>query len=66
MHRNRAVVRDVLFIRENERAILIETLDGDELWLPKSQIEEDDWDMYDEGDEICVSLPEWLADENAL
>lgn len=34
-------------------------------WLPKSQIEVDPQD-YDVGDEVTVTLPEWLAQDKGL
>ena len=54
---------DVTFIRETDMAILVE-VEGDEFWLPKSQI---DWlGCAEEGDEIEVRVPEWLAEEKEL
>lgn len=51
-------------IRETDAAFLIE-IDGDEIWLPKSQIA--DVDDYNAGIEDCVmSITEWIAMEKGL
>lgn len=43
--------------RSTEKALLVD-VDGDEYWLPRSQI-------VDEGDGI-VAIPQWLADKEGL
>jgi len=54
---------DMEFIRETDMAILT-LFEGTEYWLPKSQI---DWiGAAEEGDEIEVSIPEWLAEDKEL
>ena len=42
--------------------------DGDIIWLPKSQIEynEIDMDATEEGDEVEIEIPEWLAKAKGL
>ena len=52
--------------RRTEKAILIETEDGeDDLWIPKSQIEE--WDEEIPNKEIdSIVIPLWLAIEKGL
>ena len=40
-------------------------IDGDQVWLPKSQIEMSD-DCPEEGDLIEVDVPDWLAEEKGL
>ena len=55
------------FHHETDRAILVSE-DGDResgVWLPKSQIEYDE-DSYEDGDEISVTIPEWLAKRSYL
>ena len=54
------------FKRHTELAVLVS--DGDEsYWIPKSQIEEEiDWDSLGEGNEIGVTIPEWLAEQKGL
>jgi len=42
-----------------DKAILLE-VDGEETWLPKSQIPDQDWDhLFDE--KVTVEVPFWLA-----
>jgi hypothetical protein len=56
-------VEDLEFLHETDSAILVEC-DGEEVWLPLSQIE---WDGDAErGDTITVSMPEWLAEDKGL
>lgn len=46
------------------KAMLVE-IDGDELWLPLSQISEPE--SFEEGDtEITVSVSEWIAAQKGL
>lgn len=49
-------------IIETDLAIMINAEGGDEIWLPKSQLE--DWP--DVGDEGEILLPRWLAEEKEL
>lgn len=52
-------------IRETEKAFLVRLEDGDEHWLPKSQIA--DADDYREGDEdVELSVTEYIAREKGL
>lgn len=48
-------------VQETEDAILL-VIDGDEYWLPKSQIDYDG----ERGDVVTVSVPDWLASEKGL
>ncbi len=49
-------------VQETEDAILL-VCDGDDVWLPKSQIEY----VGERGDmNVEVTLPDWLADDNGL
>jgi len=51
-------------IRETDKAFLVE-IDGEEHWLPKSQVA--DADDYDAGDEGCtMSITEFIANEKGL
>ena len=43
------------------KAVLLES-DGVEGWIPLSLIKEGP-DIYDEGDEVDVVIPEWKAEE---
>lgn len=58
----------VEFVRHTDKAILVR-YDASEVWLPKSQIEDEeefDWDAFDEDDDIDIIIPEWLAEEKGL
>ncbi len=51
-------------IRETEKAFLVR-IDGDEVWLPKSQLS--DADDYEQGDTDCtMSISEFIAKEKGL
>ena len=54
---------DVSLIRESEKALLV-SIGGEEVWIPKSQIE--DTDVKEPGDEGFIEIPEWLAQEKEL
>lgn len=49
----------VELVQETDQAYLIETTDGAQVWLPKSQCELDESDM-------SVQVPEWLAYNEGL
>jgi len=63
MAKNDMIAVSVLFVRETDAAILVDDA-GNEVWLPKSQIEFPDDAKLD--DVIDVSLPEWLAEDKEL
>ena len=49
-----------------EKAMLVE-IDGEEVWLPLSQISPEDRDQYQEGDEdVSMCITEWIAKEKGL
>jgi hypothetical protein len=48
-------------LRETEKALLVR-IDGDEVWLPKSQL----IDYEDETDVTYIVMPRWLADAKEL
>lgn len=50
-----------IFLQETEDAILLE-VDGDDIWLPKSQIEYDG----ERGDYMEVEVPDWLCEQKGL
>jgi hypothetical protein len=51
-------------VRATDKALLLR-IDGEEYWIPLSQIAGPD--DYDEGDEDCtVSVTEWIAREKGL
>ena len=59
-------VEDLTFVRSTDAAILVEDPDGDEVWLPKSQIEWPEEALAERGDTITVTMPEWLAEKKGL
>ena len=48
-------------LNETDLAILLDS-DGEEVWIPKSQIK----DEYEEDGLLCLEIPEWLAIEKGL
>lgn len=51
-------------LRETENALLI-LLDGDELWVPRSQVA--GGDDYTQGDrDVTLSVTEWWANKNGV
>jgi hypothetical protein len=51
-------------VRETDAAFLL-LIDGEEYWIPKSQVA--DPDEYQAGDEGCtISVTEWIAREKGL
>jgi len=65
MSSNQMETHDVTLLHETDSAILVENDCGEEIWLPKSQI-----DFNDEGAEagalIEIDVPRWLAEEKGL
>jgi hypothetical protein len=53
-----------LLIRQTEKAALCE-IDGEEVWLPWSQIDEGS-DIKKDGDSGTVYIPRWLAEDKDL
>jgi hypothetical protein len=52
-------------LRETDKAFLVLTDEGEEVWLPKSHVA--DPDDYAEGDTNCtLSITEWLAKQKGL
>jgi hypothetical protein len=53
-----------LVVAETENALLLE-IDGDQHWIPRSQI--DGPDKYEKGDKgVTVSVTEWIAKQKGL
>lgn len=46
-------------LRESDKAVMVENLNGDKVWLPKSQVEVDEQDKE-------IQMPEWLAIDKEL
>ena len=54
---------EVEIVKETDMAYLVS--DGkQEMWLPKSQIDESGF--LDEGEVEIITIPEWLAEKNNL
>ncbi len=63
MGKNDMIEFEVTFVRETAAAILVE-LDGEEYWLPKSQIQ---WiGAAEEGDILEVNVPRWLVETKEM
>lgn len=52
-------------VRETPKAFLLRIADGEELWVPKSVVQ--DANDYSEGDcDCCVSVSEWFCEKEGL
>jgi hypothetical protein len=54
-----------VFRRESDKAILIETIDGEDCWIPKS-VCDDAWEGHDRGDPITLEVATWFAEKEGL
>jgi hypothetical protein len=59
-------VEDLTVVRSSGAAILVKDPDGNEVWLPRSQIEWPEEEVSEPGDIIIVAMPEWLAEAKGL
>lgn len=59
-----AEFEDVLCKRETGKACLC-IIDGEEHWIPKSQIH-DDSEVYEEGHEGRLVVTQWIAEQKGL
>lgn len=60
MKKNHDIVTlDIKIKHQTEKAVMVENLKGQKVWLPKSQIEVDH-------ENLTIDLPEWLAEETGL
>lgn len=57
-------IQDVTVKRETEAAILV-VVEGEEIWIPKSQIH-DDSEVYEKDTEGQLVIPLWLAEAKGL
>jgi len=64
MERFYPVELDALCIHETDLALLVE-IEGEEVWIPKSQIE-DDSEVMEKGDEGTLVVSGWFADKEGL
>jgi hypothetical protein len=51
-------------VRATGKALLV-LVEGEEVWIPRSQIQEDS-EVQDEGDSGTLVIPMWLAEEKGL
>jgi hypothetical protein len=64
--RNKAEFEDVRAIRLSDSgAALLCDIDGEEVWIPVSQID-DDSEIFEEGHEGKLVVSEWLATQKGL
>ncbi len=52
-------------LHETEQALLVE-VDGEEHWIPKSQIETEESEVTGTGDRGTLIISYWMAKKNAL
>lgn len=57
-------IHDVTVKYETDGALLV-VADGEEVWIPKSQID-DDSEVYAKGTSGTLIIPRWLAREKGL
>jgi len=55
---------DVVGVKDTGKALLV-LLDGEEVWIPHSQIDEDS-EVYGEGDEGTLVITEWFAEKEGM
>jgi len=53
-----------LVTRETDKALLVE-VEGEQLWIPKSQVH-DDSDVYQDGDHGDLVISRWIAEQKEL
>jgi hypothetical protein len=61
---------DATYIHQTEGAVLFE-IEGEEIWVPKSALEDGgkcvkDFDPDNKGDEVEVSIAQWLCKDRGL
>lgn len=52
-------------LKGTQNALLIQTSDGEQVWIPRSQIGENS-DVTEEGDNGELEITEWIATEKGL
>lgn len=53
-------IPEVVVTKETEKALLVRTEEGDEIWVPKSVVDEDS-EVYQKGDEGTLTVQEWFV-----
>jgi hypothetical protein len=60
------VTIDVVVKRVSERAVLVET-DGEDIWIPKSQIDADASEVkLEKGEAGVLTITKWIAEQKGL
>ena len=57
-------IEDVSVVHETDNALLC-NIEGEEIWIPKGQIDEDS-EVYEEGTEGALVITEWIAKKKGL
>lgn len=57
-------IQNVTVARETDAALLV-NVEGEEIWIPKSQID-DDSEVYKKDTEGTLVIPRWLAEEKGI
>ena len=57
-------IDDVTIKKATPRAVLVD-IDGDEYWIPQSQIH-DDSEVWREGDNGLLVISEWFAEKEGI
>ena len=52
--------------RTSDKAILVITTDGEEIWLPKSQLRGASNELESGPDKVSISMSAWIAGEKGL
>lgn len=55
---------DVVCLRSTDKAILVD-IDGDEHWIPQSQVHEDS-EVYRQGQTGTLVITQWIAKQRGL
>lgn len=67
MNKNYKLTYSLIFLGQTRNSIRVrETSISQSFWLPKSQIDVDDYDTLVEGETIDIDIPNWLAVEKEL
>ena len=62
--RNKVRLEDVFVLAETTKALLVD-IDGEEHWIPTSQID-DDSEVYKKGQEGQLVISDWIAGEKGI
>lgn len=63
--RDKVSIDDVVVVRETPKALLVRFDDGEERWIPQSQVD-DDSEVYKDGDEGTIIISEWWASKEGI